>query len=193
MRSPSWLVIGVTFVLDIVAFGLAIGAETQRSKATKENDGTSFYCQYTHDRASGLAIGALLFLLVGQAIVMGLTSCLCCGSATYKPGKARVWAIILFSLSWTTFIIAELCLLVGARLNTIRTHAIVNFSENDDPIDDLHCKQVKKSLFGAGAAFTFLTLLFSELYYVSVTKASEGSWQQSYNNGAPTISMASYP
>lgn len=92
-----------------------------------------------------------------------------------------------------SFIIAELCLLVGARLNTIRTHAIVNFSdETDDLEDELHCKQVKKSLFGAGAAFSFLTLLFSELYYVFITKASEGSWQQSYNNGAPTISMSSY-
>ncbi|KAL2610467.1 hypothetical protein R1flu_029040 [Riccia fluitans] len=193
MRSPSWLVIGITFVLDMVAFGLALGAETQRSQATKITDINNVYCQYTQDKASGLAIGALVFLLVGQMVVMGLTGCLCCSSTTYKPGKARILAIIFFSLSWITFIISELCLLVGARLNTIRTRSIVNFSDDGDPSDELQCRQVKKSLFAAGAAFTFLTLLFSELYYLAVTKASDGSWQQSYNSGAPTISMSTYP
>ncbi|KAL3690300.1 hypothetical protein R1sor_016609 [Riccia sorocarpa] len=193
MRTPSWFIIGIIFVLDIVAFGLAIGAETQRSQATKVKNINDVYCQYTQDKASGLAIGALVFLLIGQAIVMGLTSCLCCSATSYKPGKHRIFAIVFFCLSWTTFIISELCLLVGARLNTLRTRSVVNFSDDGDPADDLHCRQVKKSLFAAGAAFTFLTLCFSELYYISVTRASEGSWQESYNNGAPTISMSTYP
>lgn len=85
--------------------------------------------------------------------------------------------------------VAELCLVVGAALNKVHTTTHLILVDESS----LSCKEVRKSVFAAGAAFTFLTLLFGEIYYLSLVKASDGSWEQSYKTGAPTISMTSYP
>ena len=36
------------------------------------------------------------------------------------------------------------------------------------------CATLRKGVFGAGAAFVFLTAIVSELYYVSYSKAKDG-------------------
>jgi len=56
-------------------------------------------CQYTASTATGLAVGALLFLLIAQLFIMILTRCLCCGSG-YNPGAARTFAVVVFIFSW---------------------------------------------------------------------------------------------
>jgi len=56
-------------------------------------------CQYTPSTATGLAAGALLFLLIAQLFIMIVTRCLCCGSG-YTPGAARTFAVLAFIFSW---------------------------------------------------------------------------------------------
>jgi hypothetical protein len=60
-------------------------------------------CTYTADISTGLAIAAFIFLLIGQVFTMFVTRCLCCGG-TFKSGAARVFAVILFVLSWCDFL-----------------------------------------------------------------------------------------
>jgi hypothetical protein len=87
------------------------------------------------------------------------------------------------------FVVAQLCLIVGAALNKVHTTTHYTFVDEST----LTCKEVRKSVFAAGAAFTFLTLLFSEIYYWALAKASDGAWEKSYKPGAPTINTTAYP
>jgi hypothetical protein len=104
MAKASWLVMGFIFLFQFIAFGLALGAIARRSKATLTPLGDSMeQCTYTADISTGLAIAAFIFLLIGQVLTMFVTRCLCCGG-TFKSGAARVFAVILFILSWCDFL-----------------------------------------------------------------------------------------
>jgi hypothetical protein len=184
----SWMVMVTTLLLELIAFGLALGAMTRRSKATIQSNIVDEYCSYSSDIATGLAAGAIIFLFFGQAIIMGVTGCFCCSSGSTK-GKGRGCAIVAFLLAWFCFVVAELCLIVGAALNKVHTTLHIYLVDEGT----FTCKEVRKSVFAAGAAFTFLTLLFGEIYYFSLVKATAVSGQQNYKTGASTINMTSYP
>lgn len=82
------------------------------------------------------------------------------------------------------FIIAAATLLAGAAQNKIHTKG---YGYITGPT--ITCRQVRESLFAAGAAFTFLTMLFTEVYYVLISKARDShDWQSS----PPSVGMASY-
>lgn len=71
------------------------------------------------------------------------------------------------------FFIAEICLLAGSVRNAYHTKY-----RNYYPNRPLSCEFLRKGVFGAGAAFIFLTCIVSELYYISHSKANDG--QASY-------------
>lgn len=190
MGAASFLVICITLVFYLTAFGLALGAMARRSKGdltTVDADLGTLRCQYTTDIATGLAAGALIFLLIAQLFISVVTRCLCCGGTGYKPGGARVLAVVVFIFSWISFIIAAAALLAGASQNKIQTKGLF-YSTGPN----VTCRQVQKSLFAAGAAFTFLTMLLAEVYYVLVSKAREGESWQAYNPGGPSVGMSAY-
>ncbi|CAN1149789.1 hypothetical protein LINPERHAP2_LOCUS17215 [Linum perenne] len=92
----STLVIVVVFVLDLIAFSLAVAAEQRRNTGSLQADvNNEGFCMYDSDIATGLGIGSLVSLLVSQLVIMGVTRCLCCGRAM-RPSGARSWAIVLF-------------------------------------------------------------------------------------------------
>jgi hypothetical protein len=98
----SKLVVVISFLFFIIAFGLALGSEFKRSKVTKidhNSDGT-LECYYSGNISSGLAIAAVLVLAVAQLFVAISTRCLCCATSAYKSGAAHVFAIVAFVLSW---------------------------------------------------------------------------------------------
>lgn len=66
------------------------------------------------------------------------------------------------------FIIAEVCLLAGSARNAYHTKYKVIIGNNK-----LSCDTLRKGVFATGAAFTFFTTIFSELYYVSYSKARQ--------------------
>ncbi|KAK8992316.1 hypothetical protein V6N11_048402 [Hibiscus sabdariffa] len=162
----STLLLALVFVIDVIAFGLAVAAEQRRSTATIENNGRESYCVYDRDIATGLGVGSLLLLVLSQTIIMVASRCLCCGKAM-KPSGSRAWAIVLFITCWVFFLIAEICLLAGSVQNAY--HTKYRNLLNNPPT----CATLRKGVFGAGAAFVFLTAIVSELYYVSYSKASE--------------------
>ncbi|GMH05429.1 hypothetical protein Nepgr_007269 [Nepenthes gracilis] len=166
----STLVLAVVFVLDVIAFALAIAAEQRRSSAKLAIDKSNMnYCVYSSDRATGLGMGSFLFLLASQLLIMVASRCLCCGRGL-RYGISRTWAIVLFIICWVTFIIAEVCLLAGSARNAYHTKYRTLISSNPPS-----CQTLRKGVFGAGAAFIVFTGIISELYYVNYSKASISS------------------
>ncbi|XP_010686558.2 uncharacterized protein LOC104900752 [Beta vulgaris subsp. vulgaris] len=161
----STLLLVIVFVLNLIAFALAVAAEQRRSTANVVTSGTESYCQYDSDVSTGLGVGAFILLLATQLLVMLSSRCLCCGRGL-RPGGSRSWAIILFITSWVFFFIAEVCLLAGSVRNAYHTkyRSVLHSPPS--------CQTLRKGVFAAGAAFTVFTGIISELYYVSYSKAS---------------------
>ncbi|XP_047342421.1 uncharacterized protein LOC124945935 [Impatiens glandulifera] len=182
----SKLLLFIIFLFDVAAFGLAIAAERRRSSAyiKKDSELNYQYCVYNSDISTAYGIGALFLLFASQVLIMIASKCFCCGRAL-KPTGSRAWAVILFIICWVFFIIAELCLLAGSVRNAYHTK-YRTFFVNDPP----SCEMLRKGVFAAGAAFVFLTFVFSELYYVCLSKA-RGS-NQSYGGGEAGIGLAAY-
>ncbi|EAZ32420.1 hypothetical protein OsJ_16631 [Oryza sativa Japonica Group] len=93
----SIIILAVVFVLDVLAFVLAIGAEKRRNTAAYVNvdQNARPYCVYGSDAATGYGIGALVLLAAGQAMIMVATRCFCCGRAL-SPGRWRAFAGFCF-------------------------------------------------------------------------------------------------
>ena len=98
-----------------------------------------------------------------------------------------------------TFVIAEIFLLAGAVANNIRTTGEVD--EGVESQNEVSCSQVRKAVFAIAVAFTFLTVLFSVVYYVLQSAAGRTQQQwASYRGEAdpytghdgPTIGMTAY-
>ncbi|KAH7280587.1 hypothetical protein KP509_36G004300 [Ceratopteris richardii] len=186
--ASTFLII-VVFVLDLIAFGLGIGAEQRRATGEYVKDSTTDYqyCRYTSDIATGLAVGALLFLLTSQVLILASTRCLCCGNSL-KPGAARAFAVIFFILTWASFLIAAICYLAGAVQNAKHIRYLSYFPVTDKPT----CSAIRKDTFAAGVAFTFFTFILSISYYLCCSKAQSGSWKNQFNNRGEGVNMASY-
>ncbi|KAJ8532385.1 hypothetical protein K7X08_012308 [Anisodus acutangulus] len=165
----SKLLMITIFVLDLIAFGLAVAAERRRSTATiKEDSENNYsYCVYDSDISTGYGVGAFLFLMVSQIIVMVASRCFCCGKAL-SPGGSRACAVLLFIICWVTFFIAEACLFAGSVRNAYHTKYRSSILTSDKP---LSCETLRKGVFAAGAAFIFFTSIISQFYYVSYSKS----------------------
>ncbi|GAB2214628.1 hypothetical protein Drorol1_Dr00018985 [Drosera rotundifolia] len=166
--KSSTLVQIVAVVLCLVAFGFSIAAERRRSLGNIVMDERTnmTYCVYSSDVASGYGVGAFLFLLSSESLLMGVTRCMCFGRPLL-PGSDRAWTIIYFFSSWATFLIAEACLIAGATKNAYHTkyrsmiHA-QNFS----------CESLRKGIFITGAVFVVATMVLNVYYYMHFAKAT---------------------
>ncbi|KAI3457487.1 hypothetical protein Pfo_014150 [Paulownia fortunei] len=181
----SKLVMITVFILDLIAFALAVAAEQRRSNGTSKLDTEDNYnyCVYDSDIATGFGVGAFLFLMASQVLIMVASTCFCCGNPL-KPGRSRACAVLLFIICWVTFFIAEVCLLAGSVRNAYHTKYRTRFFENPPS-----CETVRKGVFAAGAAFVFFTGIISEFYYVHYSNARE-----SFNpyGGEAGIGLAAY-
>jgi hypothetical protein len=182
----SKIVLGLVFVFDVIAFGLAVAAEQRRSTATitPDADQNYDYCVYDSDISTGYGVGAFLLLMASQVLIMVASQCFCCGKAL-KPVGSRTCAVLLFIICWLFFIIAELCLLAGSVRNAYHTKYRMVIDGNNPP----SCETLRKGVFGAGAAFIFLNCIVSELYYVFFSKAKDSF--QPYG-GEAAVGMGTY-
>ncbi|ONM05439.1 hypothetical protein ZEAMMB73_Zm00001d032582 [Zea mays] len=99
--AGSTKVLAAILLVDLVAFGLAIGAVQSRPSARLETDERQewTYCVYRTDAATALGGAALALVFVGQAVAAAASRCFCCGSVL-RPGGARACALVLFISSW---------------------------------------------------------------------------------------------
>ncbi|OVA13206.1 Protein of unknown function DUF1218 [Macleaya cordata] len=165
----STILLVIVFVFDLIAFALAVAAEQRRSTAqlVPDSEKNYNYCVYDSDISTGMGVGAFLFLMASQVLIMVASRCFCCGKAL-RPGGSRAWAILLFISCWLTFFIAEVCLLAGSVRNAYHTK-YTSYLTNDRP----SCQVLRKGVFGAGAAFVVFTGILTELYYVCYAKAKD--------------------
>ncbi|KAL3645489.1 hypothetical protein CASFOL_010669 [Castilleja foliolosa] len=93
----SKLVMIIVFIFDLIAFGLAVAAEQRRSTGISKLDTEDNYnyCVYDSDIATGYGVGAFLFLMASQLLIMIVSRCFCCGNPL-KPGSSRACAVLLF-------------------------------------------------------------------------------------------------
>ncbi|MBA0792095.1 hypothetical protein Gohar_016619 [Gossypium harknessii] len=208
----SKLLLIAVFVLDLIAFGLAVAAEQRRStlsgffvvlckfatfevqvvlgswairaKIVQDSEVNYNYCVYDSDISTGYGVGAFLFLMVSQALVMAASKCFCCGKGL-NPSGSRAWAVILFIVCWLFFLIAEICLLAGSVRNAYHTKYRTIFSEQPPS-----CETVRKGVFGAGAAFIFLNAIVNKFYYICYSSARDKSFQA--YGGETGVGMGTY-
>ncbi|KAE8775628.1 hypothetical protein D1007_51835 [Hordeum vulgare] len=186
-RSWSSLLVHILVIaLCLTAFGFAIAAERRRSTGSIVTDiNNSTYCTYDSDISTGYGVGAFLFLLSGQSLLMGVTKCMCFGQPL-APGGSRAWSIIYFVSSWITFIIAESCLIAGATKNAYHTkyrHMIYAGSWT--------CDSLRKGVFISGAVFVVLTMTLNVYFYMYYTKSTSQAAKKA-NKPTANVGMAGY-
>lgn len=181
----SKLLVFTVFVFDVIAFGLAIAAEQRRSiaKIVEDTDAKRNYCVYDSDISTGFGVGAFLFLMASQILIMVVSRCFCCGKPL-SPGGSRAWALVLFIICWVFFFIAEICLLAGSARNAYHTKYRTLLTDTPPS-----CQMLRRGVFAAGAAFVFFTSIVSQFYYVCYSRARE--YFQSYNKDTG-IGMSTY-
>ncbi|KAG6764218.1 hypothetical protein POTOM_031677 [Populus tomentosa] len=89
--------------LHLVAFVLAIGAESRRStaKVVPDQYDERTYCVYDTDASTVYGLAAFGLLLISQMIVNGVTRCLCFGKGLVTGSCSTTCAIIFFIFSCT--------------------------------------------------------------------------------------------
>lgn len=172
--KPSSLLSILVFIIDLIAFGLAVAAEINRNTVpVPVNVNNEYlYCAYGSDMATDYAVGACIFLLLSHTLLMGVTRHVTLWSygSTFGPrqGTSHALAILLFVASWVSFVVAEVFLIAGAWEN-----ANLPTKYQLDKTTYLCCQQVAKGVFATGAAFTAVKLIVSEGYYISFVKAND--------------------
>lgn len=76
-----------------------------------------------------------------------------------------------------TFLIAEACLVAGSVRNAYHTKYLGYYTKHDL----VSCASLRKGVFAAAAAMTFLSLVFDLAYYRSYTRADTGGWVKHQN------------
>ncbi|KAK7861528.1 hypothetical protein CFP56_000200 [Quercus suber] len=160
----STLVHVLVVVLSLVAFGFSIAAERRRSVGHIEVDPRTneSYCVYNSDVATGYGVGAFLFLLSGESLLMGVTKCM------------------------VTFLVAEACLIAGATKNAYHTkYRSMIYAQN------FSCETLRKGVFIAGAVFVVATMILNVYYYMYFTKATTQVASKT-NRASPAVGMTGY-
>ncbi|OAY47303.1 uncharacterized protein LOC110616583 [Manihot esculenta] len=183
----STLVHVLVVILSLIAFGFAIAAERRRSVGHIETDVTNAtYCVYNSDVATGYGVGAFLFLLSSESLLMGVTKCMCFGRPL-NPGGNRAWSIIYFVSSWLTFLVAEACLIAGATKNAYHTkYRGMIYAQN------FSCETLRKGVFVAGAVFAVATMVLNVYYYMYFSKATAPQATQKANRASSHVGMTGY-
>lgn len=188
--AVSVSIVAIITSLHLIAFVLAVGAERRRSTAKvvpDEYDETT-YCVYDSDASTAYGLSAFGLLLISQTVVNGVTKCFCFGKGLMGRGSSTTWAVFFFIFSWVSFLGAEACLLAGSARNAYHTKYRVTFGAQD-----LSCATLRKGVFAAGAALTFLSMVGSVLYYWAHSKADTGGWEKHRNEGGLGMTASSLP
>ncbi|KAL9256628.1 hypothetical protein AKJ16_DCAP07692 [Drosera capensis] len=210
----SKTILAVVAAIDILAFLLAVGAESRRStgKVVPDEYDERTYCAYDSDASTAYGLSAFGLLLISQTVVNAATKCLCFGKGL--SGGSTVSAVFFFVFScialWVgfaalpvivvvslnivevmlglvTFLGAEACLLAGSARNAYHTRYRGIFSGQE-----ISCATLRKGVFAAAAAMTLLSMIGSILYYWSHSKADTGGWEKHRNEGGLGMTSSAF-
>ncbi|KAG1330670.1 putative Non-specific lipid-transfer protein 2 [Cocos nucifera] len=201
-------VVAVILFIDLFAFVLAVGAEMRRNtgRVVPDEYDERTYCQYDSDASTAYGLGAVGMLLVTQAVVSGVTRCLCFGRGLTpgNPGPlvdcSSIWGYVLMlgwfhaiaeignakMHLWLSFVVAEACLVAGSARNAYHTKYLGYHAKHDLT----SCAALRKGVFAAAAALVLLSMVMSLLFYWSYSRADTGGWVKHQNEGG--VGMAEH-
>jgi len=188
--AVSVAVLAVIISLHLIAFVLAIGAERRRStaKVLPDKYDERTFCVYDSDASTVYGLSAFGLLLLSQTVVNGVTKCLCFGKGLVTGGSSTTSAVFFFIFSWVSFLGAEACLIAGSARNAYHTKYRGVFGG-----EELSCATLRKGVFAAGAALSFLSMVGSVVYYWVHSKADTGGWEKHQNEGLNMTTSSSLP
>ncbi|XP_020097977.1 uncharacterized protein LOC109716812 [Ananas comosus] len=180
-------VVAAVSFLHLLAFVLAIGAESRRStgRVVPDEYDDRTYCAYDSNASTAYGVAAFFVLLASQALLSGVTRCLCFGRGLAASGS-RTCAIAAFVLSWVTCIVAEACLVAGSARNAYHTKYVGYYIKRDLT----SCAALRKGVFAAAAALVLVSLVASLVYYWNYSRAATGGWVKHQNEGG--VGMTDY-
>ncbi|KAJ8442445.1 hypothetical protein Cgig2_018722 [Carnegiea gigantea] len=152
-RSKSIVVSASAIVFGALAVALSILAYEKRIK-TEEVGVTSKVCNYPFSPSFALGIIAALALLVEQLIISGGIGCFCCGGTKCPTNCCGITSLIVYILSWLSFLIAFMGLIATAILNN--HHYLANKYPRSDT--ESGCKTGKENLFLGAAVWCVFTV-----------------------------------
>ncbi|KAF2311088.1 hypothetical protein GH714_019429 [Hevea brasiliensis] len=137
------------------------------------------YCVYNSDVATGYGVGAFLFLLSSESLLMGVTKCMCFGrplaQAEIELGPSSILSH------------REACLIAGAVKNAYHTkYRGMIYAQN------FSCETLRKGVFVAGAVFVVATMVLNVYYYMYFSKATAPQAAQKANRTSSNVGMAGY-
>ncbi|KAL6560220.1 hypothetical protein OROHE_006227 [Orobanche hederae] len=100
--AVSITVLAIVISLNLIAFVLAVGAESRRSTAKVVSDkyDERAYCLYDFDASTAYGLSAFGLLLISWTVVNGVTKCLCCGKGLATGSFLRAWTVFFYIFSW---------------------------------------------------------------------------------------------
>ena len=103
------------------------------------------------------------------------------------PTLALSFKLAVLLCHRTTFLIAEACLIAGAKTNAYHTkYRGMIYADN------FSCESLRKGVFIAGAVFVIATMILNVYYYMYFTKATTTQASHKTNRSSSNIGMAGY-
>ncbi|QHO55766.1 Transmembrane protein, putative [Arachis hypogaea] len=154
MKRKVLLVSCVVGFLGLLSAATSFGAEATRIKRSQVQFVTPNQCIYPRTPALPLGLTAALALMVSQIVINVAAGCICCRKFPQIPDSSWKVALISFSLSWFTFVIAFLLLLTAAALN------------------DQHGEE---SIYFGCAILSLASVAFGIVYYITLAEGKNGN------------------
>ncbi|XP_021763834.1 uncharacterized protein LOC110728504 [Chenopodium quinoa] len=148
------------FVLGILAVVFSFLAYAKRIKAEEVGPKVNGACVYPHTGACALGITAAALLLAEQTLISAAFNCFCCCGVRISSTCSAITSIILFVISWITFVIAFMGLLYTAIHNNISYLAKIQ-SEDNNHI----CKVGKEDVFLGATIWCIITIVLGLISY----------------------------
>ncbi|KAK1261339.1 hypothetical protein QJS04_geneDACA008924 [Acorus gramineus] len=181
MEKKVVMVCVIVGFLGLLSAALGFAAETKRVKVSDVQLINPRTCIYPRNTALPLGITAAVALLMAQAITNTVAGCICCRRHPRPSGSNWMIGLICFIVSWITFIIAFLLLLMGAALNDRNGEENMSFGN--------YCYVVKPGVFAGAAVLSLASVALGIIYYVALSSMKETQQQAWGPQNNPGIVM----
>ncbi|KAL8095584.1 protein VASCULATURE COMPLEXITY AND CONNECTIVITY-like [Apium graveolens] len=184
MEKKVKLVCIIVGILGVLATATGFAAEAKRVKQHQIRYLTPNGCIYPRTPAVALGLTAVVALTIAQTILNIATDCLCCRRRTFPLDFKQTVAQVCYTMSWFTFIVAFLMLLLGSAVNDKK-------AEETGYFNDFYCTAARSGIFTMGAILSLATVILGILAYASEesSKNRGDPWSPSVVPEQPGIAM----
>ncbi|KAJ3689489.1 hypothetical protein LUZ61_018653 [Rhynchospora tenuis] len=155
-------------VLGLLSVVLGFAAEATRTRVSDLYITYTDGCVHSTSPALGLAIGAAIIILIAQIIISVFIGCGCCNqrgqqlAGPAQGGNKRTISIIMFIISWVTFVICFVMFLVGAGIEAKGTNGNI----------DYNCTTILAGRFAIAAILALATFILSVGAYILLSSSN---------------------